>query len=88
MKKKYLSTTELAKLLGISRISVYNKIKKGQIKAIRIGRSFAVPEEEVSALIGKVAGHPLNDEEKEKINKIVRKTVKEYGEVLKLLGEE
>ena len=31
--KKYISTLELANLLGISRIAVFKKIQKGEIKA-------------------------------------------------------
>lgn len=87
-KKEYMSTIELAKLLGMSRIAVYKKVKKGDIKAIRVGRSFAVPMEEVKKLVGDIVGHPLSNEEKEKIDKIVEKTVNEYGEVLRMLGKE
>jgi len=42
-KSEYISIAQFAKVLGISRIAIYQKIKKGQIKAIRIGRSFAIP---------------------------------------------
>lgn len=81
---RYISIQELANLLGISRIAVYKKIKKGQIEAIRIGRSFAIPKRYVSHILGK----ELSAEEKKKIEQAVRKTVKEYGEVLKLLGRD
>ena len=40
--KKFFSTTELAKLMGISRIAVYKKIKAGEIKARRSGRNFVI----------------------------------------------
>jgi len=46
--KKYISTSEVAKLLGISRVAVFNRIKKGKLNAIKIGRNFAIPEEEIS----------------------------------------
>jgi excisionase family DNA binding protein len=42
-RKKYFSIPELAKILGISRIAVYKRVKKGDIEAIRIGRNYAVP---------------------------------------------
>ncbi len=42
----HLSVPEIAKHLGISRISVFKKIKKGQIEAIKIGRSYAVTRQE------------------------------------------
>ncbi len=41
---KHISVKEMAVRLGISRIAVFKKIKKGQIKAIRIGRNYVIPE--------------------------------------------
>ena len=35
-KEELLSTTELAQILGISRIAVYRKIKDGKIKAMKM----------------------------------------------------
>jgi excisionase family DNA binding protein len=82
--EQYLSIQELANILGVSRISVYKRIKKGRISAIRIGRSFAIPKSHVSEISGK----ELNRLDKRQIDKAVKKTVKEYGEVLKLLGND
>lgn len=79
---KYLTIQELANILGISRIAVYKKVKKGQIKAIRIGRNFAIPKKYIAHILGKA----LNTKDKQEINKAIKKTIKEYGEVLKLLG--
>ena len=84
MKGKYLSINEVAKILGMSRIAVYKKVKKGQIKAIRIGRSYAIHKDELVDIEGK----PLTEEDKRIIKQAVKKTVKEYGEVLRLLGSE
>jgi excisionase family DNA binding protein len=42
MEKKIFTTSEVAKLLGISRVAVFKKIKSGEIKAQKIGRNFAV----------------------------------------------
>jgi len=83
-KNKYISISQLAKILGISRIAVYKKVKKGQIRSIRIGRSFAIPQKYVADILGKT----LQEKDKKEIDNAVRKTVKEYGEVLKLLGRE
>jgi len=80
----YMSIQELANLLGISRIAVYKKIKKGRIKAIRIGRSYAISRKYADGITGKT----LNEDDKKEINAAIKKTVKEYGEVLKLLGRE
>jgi len=81
-KKKFLSTTELAKILGISRIAVYKKIKQGKIKAQRIGRNFAIDDQEFNKILGK----ELSSKEKAEINKAVSRVIKEYGEALRLLG--
>jgi len=86
--KEYLSIAQLAKILGISRIAVYKKVKKGQIKAIRIGKSFAIPKEYMKQNFVDIIGSPLEEEEKKDIDKSVERTVKEYGEVLKRLGRE
>ncbi len=84
----FVSVAELAKLLGISRIAVFNKIKKGQIPAQKIGRSYAVSMEDVSDLVNGHNSDVLTDDKKEEIKKAVEKVVKEYGETLKLLGKE
>ena len=81
---KYISVSQFAKLLGVSRIAVYKKIKKGQIKAIRIGKSFAIPKKYFTDIVGKT----LSEKDKKLIDKAVEKTFKEYGEVLRLLGRE
>ncbi len=73
---------ELAKMLGISRIAVFNKIKKGQIKAQKIGRIFVISKKEIEPILGKA----LTQEQKKLIDLGIRKTIKEYGEVLEKLG--
>ena len=40
--KEFYTTIELAKLLGISRVAVFNRIKKGEIKAQKMGRNFVI----------------------------------------------
>lgn len=84
----FISVIELAKLLGISRIAVFNKIKKGQIKAQKIGRNYAIHMEDASDLINGNNPNILTTEKKEIIERAVLKVVKEYGQTLKLLGKE
>lgn len=81
---RFLTTSELAEILGISRIAVQKKIKKGEIKAIRIGRNYAIPASYVSEIFGRT----LSTKSKKIIDKAVHKVVKEYGEVLIKLGNE
>ena len=75
MDKKYYTIPEYAKILGLSRISVYNKVKKGRIKAHRAGKMFLIPRSEAEV-------------DTKMVDEAVKKTVKEYGEVLKKLGNE
>jgi len=83
-KKEYLTIPELANILGISRIAVYRKVKKGEIKAIRIGKNYAIPKKYIDDLLGK----ELQEKDKKEIDEAIKKTIQEYGEVLKLLGLE
>ena len=83
-KKKYITIPELAEILGISRVAVYKKVKKGQIKAVKAGRNYAIARKYVASILGK----SLGEEDKREVDKAIEKTVKEYGEVLKLLGAE
>lgn len=83
-KKDFISTTELAKMLGISRVAIFKKIKNGQIKAVKVGRSFIIDKKDISDMVGNV----LSDDKKRDIEQAVEKTVNEYGETLRLLGRE
>ncbi len=84
----YISVAELAQLLGISRVAVFKRIKKGEIKAEKIGRSYAISRSEVNDIIQAGDGKKLTTAQKEMIEKAVGKTIKEYGETLRLLGKE
>lgn len=81
--QKFITTTELAKILGISRIAVYKRIKSGKIKATKIGRNFVIDEKE----LGDISCKKISAGEKQEIEKAVKKTVLEYGETLKMLGK-
>ena len=76
--KKFLSTTDLAKILGISRIAIFKKIKEGKIKAMKIGRNFVIDQTDLAEILGEV----LNNSDKKEIDDAVKKTVKEFGETL------
>jgi len=82
--KQYITIPELAKLLGVSRIAIYNRVKKGEIPATRIGRIYIIDDQTIKDILGK----EVTTEGAKRIDAAVRKTVLEYGEVLKLLGKE
>ena len=83
-KHKYLSTIQAADILGISRIAVFNKIKKGEIKAEKAGRNYIIEARQIPQM----TKNALTARDKKTIQKAVDKTVKEYGETLRLLGRE
>ena len=83
-KHRYITIPELAKLLGVSRIAIYNRVKKGQIPAIKIGRTYAITDQTIANILGK----EVTSSGKKRIDAAVRKTVREYGEVLKKLGRD
>jgi excisionase family DNA binding protein len=81
--KNYISTTETAKLLGISRVAVFKKIKKGQIKAQKIGRNYLVDKDSLGGIYKKITAA-----EKREVSRALNKVVKEFGPTLKKLGKE
>jgi len=83
-KNEFMTIPQLARLLGLSRITVYNKVKSEEIKAVRIGRNYAINTKDIADILGKT----LTKKSKEEINQAIKKTVDEYGEVLRLLGQE
>ena len=83
-KEKYLTIPELAKILGVSRIAIYNRVKKGQIPATKIGRIYVITDKTIAGILGK----KVTPKGKKQIDAAVLKTVKEYGEVLRLLSKE
>ena len=83
-KENYISTTQLSDVLGISRVAVFKKIKSGEIKATKIGRNFIIDKKDLPEIFGDV----LTSEKKKIIEDAVKKTVKEYGQTIKLLGQE
>jgi len=82
--EKLMTIPKLAELLGVSRITVYNWVKNGDIPATKAGRMYVINDETVQAILnGKVS-----ERRKEKLSAAVRRTVKEYGKVLEMLGNE
>ncbi len=45
MNDKLYSTPEVAKILGISRIAVFKKIKTGKLVAMRVGKGYVITKE-------------------------------------------
>jgi excisionase family DNA binding protein len=84
VKGKYITIPQLAKMLGISRIAVYKKVKSGQIKATRIGKNYVISDRDITHILG----GKLSDKDKRRIDAAVEKVIAEYGELLRMLGKE
>ncbi len=82
--KPYFTVKEIAELLGLSRVAVFKRIQSGKIKAQKVGKTYIIEKAE----LGKVLRTQIREEDKLKIEAAVKKTIKEYGDVLKMLGKE
>lgn len=47
MSDKFYSTPEVAKILGITRIAVFKKIRSGKLKAMKVGKGYVVAKEDL-----------------------------------------
>jgi len=83
-KKEFFSVAELAKILNISRQSVFKRIKNGQIKAEKIGRNYIIAKNQLQGIVYS----ELTDKLKQEIGQGVAKVIEEYGDVLKRLGKD
>lgn len=83
-KRDFFSTAELAHMLGVSRVTVFNKIRSGAIHAEKVGRNYVIPREEMAAALGVF----VSARRRREIDKSIEKTVREYGDALRRLGKE
>lgn len=83
-KNKHISTTEVAKMLGISRVAVFYKIKKGDIPAVKVGRNYVIHPADLL----RSSGSELTAKDRRCIAHAVKRTVGQYRKTLELLGRE
>jgi len=83
MEEKLLTTTQAAEILGLNRTQVFRLVKQGKIPAQRIGRNYFIKADD----LGVGMETPTEKQEKQ-IQKSVDRIFKEYGDVIKKLGEE
>lgn len=51
MPKLFYSTSEVADLFGVNRVTIYRWVKEGKIGAYQIGKRNKIPEAEVARLL-------------------------------------
>ncbi|MEV7445656.1 helix-turn-helix domain-containing protein [Streptomyces sp. NPDC091204] len=55
----FLTVAEVASVMGVSKMAVYRLVHNGHLPAIRVGRSFRVPENAVHEYL-RESEHPLH----------------------------
>ena len=48
---RFLTVAEVASIMRVSKMTVYRMVHAGDLPAVRVGRSFRVPENEVNAYL-------------------------------------
>lgn len=81
--EKFLSVTETAKLLGITRTAVLKKIKTGSLVAKKMGHAYFIDRDDLTV----VSDREVSNNQKVTIDASVQKTIHEYGETLHLLKD-
>jgi excisionase family DNA binding protein len=52
---KFLNVYEVSLIMRVSKMTVYRLVHAGELEAIRVGRSFRVPEQAVTSYLGAAA---------------------------------
>lgn len=84
LNKEFLSVTEVSKLLGVSRVTIHNRIKRGDIPATRVGKIFLIP----AGPLAEVLHRGLTESDKSELKDVLKRVMDEYGETLRKLGDE
>jgi excisionase family DNA binding protein len=82
--QEFFSSTEAAKILGVSRIAVFKKIKSSALKATKVGRNFIISRESLMEALGE----QLSGKGRQEIDSAIKQALREYRETFRLLGQE
>ena len=52
---RYLTVAEVAEMMRLSRMTVYRLVHTGELPAVRVGRSFRVPQDALEAYLESAA---------------------------------
>ncbi len=84
LSKDFISIVELAQLLGISRVAVLKRVKRGGIPALRIGRAYRIAR----ASLPNILGIAVPRRRRQMLEHAAERALREYRETFKLLGRE
>ena len=62
---RYLTVAEVAELMRLSRMTVYRLVHGGELPAVRVGRSFRVPQDALDAYLRSHSVEGLADDERD-----------------------
>ncbi|MDD4411841.1 MAG: helix-turn-helix domain-containing protein [Bacilli bacterium] len=82
--KSYYTIKELADIMNLSRVTIFNRIKAGKIKAEKVGRNYIIHKKDLEGILG----NDLTADDKISIEKGVKKVLNEYGDTIRMLGKE
>jgi len=80
--KEFYTIPEFAREIGLSRSQVFRIVKKGEIRAQRFGKLYLIPKDELNRLTG-----DASQSDRDSIRDGVEKVLREYGEVIRELGD-
>ncbi len=81
--KNFYTVPELAKIIGLSRSQIFRRVQANLIPHQKAGRIYLVPRSYVDSVLGEIT-----TEDQKEIEKAVKKVIRQYGDVIKKLGEE
>ena len=80
----YITVPQLAKVLGLSRSTVFKWVQAGKIKAAKVGGTWIIDDPDLR----KILSGSLTEKQKQQIDNVVSMAVKQYGELFKRLSRE
>ncbi|MDO8599504.1 MAG: helix-turn-helix domain-containing protein [bacterium] len=82
--KDFISIAELAALLGVSRVAVLKRVRRGGIPALRVGRAYRIARTNIPDILGTAVSHLR----RQALEHAAERALREYRETFELLGRE
>ncbi len=82
--KAHFSVPEVAHIIGITRQAALKQIKSGRLQAQKVGRNYIIARTDLETALGS----SVSPEQKNEIERIVKKVVKQYCIAFRRFGKE
>ena len=86
--KDFYTTTEIAELMNVTRVTIFRWIKEGRLKAIKPGRDYIIPHSALPPPLQVAIQNTFDGEDQDnhtEIKKVAKKVAAEYNAVPKNL---